>query len=42
VIALIGVVTPTLAPYAAADPAESRFPVIKPFLGLKKGEARGD
>jgi hypothetical protein len=36
---LIDVVRPTRAAYAAADPAESRFVVIKPFLGLKKREA---
>jgi len=39
--ALIDVVRPTRAAYAAADPAESRIVVIKPFLGLKKGEATG-
>jgi hypothetical protein len=36
---LIGVVTPTLAAYAALSPAENRFAVIKLFLGLRKGKA---
>ena len=38
---MIDVVRPTRAAYAAADPAESRLVVIKPFLGLKKREATG-